>query len=211
MNETAPRVVPMATKHVPEVVQAHIASFPSFFLSFLGPRFLSLFYSGICVAPEGIGFVFLNSLGHPAGFVAGSSNPRDFYSRLLKRDWLRFAFASVSAIIRKPAVITRIARGLFHPGGNPVGVDVAGLFSIGVLPELQGAGAGKILVQAFLQEASKRGCKRVFLTTDRDDNEAVNAFYQKLGFSIERQFETPEGRRMNEYWINLDSKDTRNV
>ena len=196
---------------VDSVVKIHQASFPGFFLSFLGPHFLSLYYAGICAAPEGIGLVYLNTLGLPAGFVAGSSNPRGFYSRLLKRDWLKFAFASVSAIVRKPTVIVRIARGLFHPGDNPAGTDVAGLFSIGVLPELQGTGAGKSLIHAFLQEALKRGCKRVFLTTDRDDNQAVNAFYLKLRFSIERQYETSEGRRMNEYWINLDNKDAHNV
>jgi ribosomal protein S18 acetylase RimI-like enzyme len=201
-------LVPMRPEHIPAVVQAHIDSFPGFFLSFLGPRFLSLYYAGICAAPEGIGFVYLNTSGVPAGFVAGSSNPRGFYSRLLKRDWLRFSFASAGAIIRKPSVIGRVTRGLFHPGGNPVGDDVAGLFSIGVLPELQGTGAGKKLVQAFLRETTKRGCKRMFLTTDRDDNDAVNAFYQKLGFSIERQYETPEGRRMNEYWINIDGLTT---
>lgn len=203
MNTATSPLVPMRPEHIQAVVQTHLASFPDFFLSFLGPRFLSLYYAGICKAPEGIGLVYLNTSGFPAGFVVGSSNPRGFYSRLLKQDWLRFALASVGAIIRKPSVIGRVARGLFHPGGNPVGDDVAGLFSIGVLPELQGTGAGKKLVQAFLQEASKRGCKGMFLTTDRDDNEAVNAFYQKLGFSIERQYETPEGRRMNEYWIDL--------
>jgi ribosomal protein S18 acetylase RimI-like enzyme len=184
----------------------HIASFPGFFLTFLGPHFLSHFYSGICKAPEGIAFVFLNAAGLPAGFVAGSSNPRGFYSRLLKRDWLRFAFASVGAIMRKPSVIRRIVRGLSHPAGNPVGGDVAGLFSLGVSPELQGTGAGKLLVQAFLQEARSRGCERVFLTTDRDNNEAVNAFYQKLEFRIVRQYATPEGRYMNEYWIDLGEK-----
>lgn len=200
-------LVPMRPAHIPAVVQTHLASFPGFFLSFLGPRFLSLYYAGICAAPEGIGLVYLNTSGLPAGFVAGSSNPRGFYSRLLKRDWLKFAVASVGAIICKPTVIGRIARGLFHSGGNPFGEDVAGLFSIGVLPELQGTGAGKLLVQAFLHEAGIRGCKRVFLTTDRDDNEGVNAFYQTLRFNIERQYETPEGRRMNEYWIDLVDKD----
>ena len=70
-------------------------------------------------------------------------------------------------------------------------------------PELQGTGAGKKLVLAFLEEAKLRGCKRVFLTTDRDSNEVVNTFYTKLGFVLERHFVTPEGRRMNEYWINL--------
>jgi GNAT superfamily N-acetyltransferase len=211
MNDKTSPIVLMESAHIPAVVQTHLASFPGFFLSFLGPRFLSLYYAGVCDAPEGISFVYLNAAGQPAGFVAGSSNPRGFYSRLLKRDWLQFAFASVGAILRKPSVIGRVARGLFHPGGNPVGSDVAGLFSIGVLPELQGTGAGKKLVEAFLQEASKRGCKRVFLTTDRDDNETVNVFYHKLGFTVERHYETPEGRRMNEYWITLADKEIKNV
>lgn len=41
------------------------------------------------------------------------------------------------------------------------------------------------------------------LTTDRDNNEATNSFYQKLGFVCERTFMTPEGRAMNEYVIDL--------
>lgn len=185
------------------VVGVHLLSFPGFFLSFLGPRFLSLFYSGICSAPEGIAYVYLNDDGIPSGFVAGTSNPGGFYSRLLKRDWFKFALASIIPVLKKPSVIGRVARAVSYPAGNPIGNDVAGLFSIGVLPELQGTGAGKKLVQAFLYEAAKRGCKRVFLTTDRDNNDSVNAFYEKLGFSVERQYVTPEGRRMNEYWITL--------
>lgn len=191
---------------VNHVVAVHLSSFPGFFLSFLGSRFLSLFYSGICTAPEGIAFVYLNDAGAPVGFVAGTSNPGGFYSRLLKRDWLKFALASIVPVLKKPSTILRVARAVSHPSDNPIGDDVAGLFSIGVLPELQGTGAGKILVQAFLDEAKQRGCKRVFLTTDRDNNNSVNSFYEKLGFEIERQYVTPEGRRMNEYWIPLSDK-----
>ena len=199
---------PMIADDVSVAVRVHLASFPGFFLSFLGPKFLSLFYSGICSAPEGIAFVYLNDAGIPAGFVAGTSNPGGFYSRLLKRDWLKFALASIIPVLRKPSVVRRVARAVSHPSGNPVGNDVAGLFSIGVLPELQGTGAGKKLVQAFLVEAAKRGCRRVFLTTDRDNNESVNAFYARFGFSIDRQYVTPEGRRMNEYWITLSEDVT---
>ncbi|NVN92171.1 MAG: GNAT family N-acetyltransferase [Desulfuromonadales bacterium] len=193
----------MQKEDVPKVIAVHLASFSGFFLSFLGPRFLLLYYAGICAASEGIAFVYLDPAGEPAGFVAGTANPRGFYSRLLKRDWLRFSFASLGAICRKPNTIRRIARAFFHPSENPVGKDVAGLFSIGVLPEVQGGGAGKQLVSRFLEEASARGCTRVFLTTDRDNNESVNTFYQRLGFFIGRQYETPEGRRMNEYWIEI--------
>lgn len=189
---------------VSQVVSVHLSSFPGFFLSFLGPRFLSLYYSGIVKAPEGISLVCLNTEGIPSGFVAGSTNPRGFYSRLLKRDWIKFGLASVGPIIKKPVAFKRIVRAFLHPAGNPPGNDVAGLFSIGVLPELQGTGAGKQLVLAFLNETRSRGCNRVFLTTDRDNNDTVNAFYEKLGFLVERQYDTPEGRRMNEYWIDLN-------
>jgi len=203
MSNYSEKLRPLGINNVKDVVDVHLSSFPGFFLSFLGSRFLSLFYSGICSAPEGIAFVYLNSAGITAGFVAGTSNPGGFYSRLLKRDWLKFALASIVPVLKRPSVIGRVARAVSHPSGNPIGNDIAGLFSIGVLPELQGTGAGKKLVQAFLNEAKQRGCTRVFLTTDRDNNEAVNSFYEKLGFEIERQYVTPEGRRMNEYWITL--------
>lgn len=196
----------MVADDVAKVVRLHLASFPGFFLSFLGPRFLSLFYSGICAAHGGIGFVYLDDASIPVGFVAGTSNPGGFYSRLLKRDWLRFSLASIVPIMKKPSIIGRVARAVSHPSANPVGEDVAGIFSISVLPELQGNGTGKKLVQAFLSEAKERGCKKVFLTTDRDNNDAVNAFYRNLGFSVARQSVTPEGRRMNEYWITLPEK-----
>ncbi len=193
----------MVISDITQVVTIHLTSFPGFFLSFLGHRFLVFYYSNICSASDGISFVYLDSAGNPAGFVAGATNPGKFYSRLLKQNWVRFSFASLSAICRKPTVIKRIARALFHPSQNPSGDEVAGLFSIGVLPELQGTGTGKELVQKFLKEANSKGCKRVFLTTDRDNNDKVNTFYQEQGFRIDRQYVTPEGRRMNEYWIDI--------
>jgi hypothetical protein len=57
-------------------------------------------------------------------------------------------------------------------------------------------------VQAFLAESRQRGLDAVNLTTDGDDNEATNQFYQSTGFSLARTT-TPEGRRMNEYLIQL--------
>ena len=193
----------MEGKHVSQVVEIHMKSFPGFFLTFLGPRFLSLYYSGVCSAPEGIAYVYLDVAGTPAGFVAGTSDPRGFYSKLLRKDWIRFSLASLGAIYRRPSIVSRIARAVRHPSENSAGKDVAGLYSIGVLPSLQGTGAGGKLVAAFLEEARRRGCTRVFLTTDRDGNVSVNAFYRKSGFRLEREYATAEGRRMNEYRINL--------
>ena len=198
-------------KYIQDVVSVHLKSFPGFFLSFLGARFLSVYYSGICSAKEGVGFVFINNNGIPIGFVAGTVNPRGFYSKLLKRDWFRFSLASVGAICKNPSVLTRLCRAFFHPSENSVGDDVAGLFSIGVLPEFQSNDIGGQLVNAFLEEVRTRGCNRVFLTTDRVDNDVVNNFYKKLGFKIQRQFVTPEHRQMNELCIDLNNKPTEGV
>jgi ribosomal protein S18 acetylase RimI-like enzyme len=188
---------------VARVVEIHLAAFPGFFLSFLGRRFLRLYYRGVLAAPEGIAFVCDAAPGRPAGFVAGTSDPRGFYGRLLRRDGIRFAAASMGALCRRPGAAFRLLRALRHPGENPAGPEIGGLFSIGVLPELQGTGAGRRLVAAFLAEAARRGCREVFLTTDRERNDAVNAFYLGLGFRLARRYETPEGRAMNEYRINL--------
>ena len=201
--EGEPTIRKMEKQDVELIVKVHLESFAGFFLSCLGPRFLSLFYSGAYSAPEGIVLVYQTSEKVLAGFVAGAVNPQGFYSRLLKRSWLKFSFASIGAICRKPSIIKRVARALYHPSKNPAGNGVAGLLSIAVLPELQGISVGKKLVQSFLDEAKNVGCKKVFLTTDRDENGKVNTFYQSLGFRIEREFVTPEGRSMNEYWIDL--------
>ena len=193
----------LSVNNVREVAAVHLSSFPGFFLSILGSRFLSLLYYGICTAPEGIAFVYVNDVGDPVGFVAGTSNPGGFYSRLLKKYWFNFVLASIVPVLRRPEIVGRLVRALSHPSGNPVGNHVAGLFSIGVLPELQGSGIGRVLMHAFLKEARRKGCRKVFLTTDRDGNEVVNQFYMSCGFTLERQYVTPEGRRMNEFWIDL--------
>lgn len=195
----------ITNQDIGRIVEIHLHSFPGFFLSFLGPRFLHLYYESIATTDQGIGFISVNSSSLPDGFVAGTTNPRGFYSQLLKRSWFRFFIAALAAVLKKPTIIPRLARALFHPSANPIGEGVAGIFSVGVLPEAQGKGKGAELVRVFLCEARERGCERVFLTTDRDNNEATNIFYGKLGFKIERQYVTPEGRRMNEYWFDLSA------
>lgn len=186
-----------------KVVTIHLKAFPNFFLSILGPKFLSIFYSRICTHADGIAFVYQDNANVPIGFVVGSSNPRGFYSRLLKRDWYRFAVASIIPVLRNPSIIRRLTRAFLYPTSNPIGNHVAGLFSLGVDPTLKRTGIGKILVKTFLNEAKKRGCSKVFLTTDSDNNDDVNRFYENLGFVVENQYLTAEGRKMNEFWITI--------
>ncbi len=84
--------------------------------------------------------------------------------------------------------------------------NCATLMSVAVAPDAQGGGIGKLLINAFLAEAKNRGVQQVNLTTDKVNNESVNAFYQKLGFNKIASFTTPEGREMNEYLIEIPSE-----
>jgi ribosomal protein S18 acetylase RimI-like enzyme len=192
----------MQRKDVNLVVEIHIAAFQNFFLTFLGPAFLRTLYRGILQDDDGIAFVCLQNKGIK-GFVAGTSDPSGFYRRLLYSHWWQFGFASIIPILKQPSILFRLLRALNPPHQFKETEKEGLLMSIAVSPMSQGMGIGKVLIDAFLAEASNRQLKRVRLTTDRESNEFVNEFYRKMGFEIRRCFVTPENRKMNEYVIEL--------
>jgi GNAT superfamily N-acetyltransferase len=192
---------------IAEIVQVHLESFRAFFLTFLGPDFLSLLYLGIQGDPQGIVLV-ASCDGRIEGFVAGVEQQSGFYRRLIARDKWRFAFASVPALVRKPTLAPRLLRALRRPAEAQHASAQACLMSLAVRPAAEGQGIGRRLVRAFCRELAGRGVSAVCLTTDRDQNERVNRFYQKLGFELGTPFTTPEGRAMNEYVLDLvDQKE----
>jgi ribosomal protein S18 acetylase RimI-like enzyme len=195
-------LLPIEHKYIGQVVRTHLSSFRGFFLSFLGSKFLELFYKGIALSPYGVGFVYVNN-SRVEGFVCGAINPHEFFRNLLKKKWLHFSLASFGAILRKPSVIPRLLRAINQPSSSPRGDDKAILMSIGVTPHAQGKGIGKILVKNFLEELKSKGVQEVYLTTDRLNNEMVKDFYMNLGFRLKRNYSTPEGREMDEYFIKL--------
>jgi len=191
----------MKSADIDQVVDVHMISFEGFFLSFLGRDFLTQLYSSIIQDADGIAFV--SEEQRVIGFVAGTAQPSNFYRRLIIHRWWRFGLASIKPVIKNPSIISRLLRALKMPQSASNEANRGSLLSIAVLPEYQGKGIGELLVKVFLDESARRGLKKVDLTTDAIDNDGVNHFYKKLGFVIERSFETPEGRSMNEYLINI--------
>jgi ribosomal protein S18 acetylase RimI-like enzyme len=190
----------MLMADVPEVVNTHLKSFTGFFLSFLGYQFLRELYVGILKDSAGIAYVYEDQ-GHILGFVAGTSQPAGFYSRLLKRRWWRFGLASLVPILKNPLIVPRLLQAFRKPQDVSDQPDAGTLMSIAVSPDSQGRGLGQALVKAFLKEAADRGLKYVDLTTDKNNNDSVNQFYRRMGFRCSRTFITSEGREMNEYVI----------
>jgi len=186
-----------------ELVDVHIKSFQNFFLSFLGRRFLALFYKSL--AREEGGIIIIAKLSDRiVSFVAGVEDQIAFYKVILKKYKWNFAIYSLPALLKKPSILPRLLRALKRPKEASIMSSRCCLMSICVHPDYQGLGLGKILIQEFCQELVKRGIISVCLTTDRDNNDNVNKFYQKLGFKLVRSFITNEGRPMNEYLKLLD-------
>src|SRR5689334_5909368 len=185
----------MQSGDVNTVAAVHLAAFPGFFLSFLGPRFLREVYRAMLADPETIAFVAADGESI-AGFVAGSMSA-GLYRRAARRRWLRFAFASLGAVLRRPWIAPRLLRALYAPPAPAT--EGAPLIALAVDPRAQGTGAGKLLTSTFVGEARRRGARAVVLTTDRDGNDAVNAFYRAQGFALAHEKVTPEGRAINEY------------
>ena len=194
----------MRKEDIPGVVAVHLAGFEGFFLSVLGPAFLRELYFSLTEDLHGICLVAMEQ-DRVLGFVAGTSKSSGVYSRLLRQRLVRFCLAAVPAVLKQPAIVPRLINRIRSPHGEGAPTLSRGtLMSIAVHPSQQGKGIGQVLVRDFLERAAQAGCKEVDLTTDKEQNELVNHFYKQQGFRLERTFTTPEGRRMNQYLIELE-------
>ena len=198
-------VRPMRRDDLDTVVAIHLAAFPNFFLTFLGPRFLRLFYAA--VMQDGIALVATVD-DRVTGFVVGMIDSRSFYRRLLRRRFLHVAVALLPAIFRRPSTLRRVVsravrRTGFSPSGRaearPTFPPGAELMSLAVHPREQRHGAGRALVEAFISSVRAKGSDSLWLITDAAENDAVKHFYETLGFAVRRTFTNAEGRELVEY------------
>jgi GNAT superfamily N-acetyltransferase len=194
----------MSVDDLSVVVEAHLESFPGFFLSFLGADFLKLLYESMSTDPEGV--VLVAASGKDIeGFVAGVAQQSGFYRRLINKKKWAFARASIKAVLTRPAIAPRLIRALKRPAEADASTAEACLMSIAVRPNSQGKGIGGLLLEGFCREMARRRVSSICLTTDRDDNDETNRFYQNRRFRLSRTFVTPEGRALNEYLIEADN------
>jgi ribosomal protein S18 acetylase RimI-like enzyme len=200
-------VRPFEDGDLDQVVRVHMESFPGYFLSFLGRGFLRLLYASIRRDPEGVMFVAMAG-GRVVGIVAAVEHQAGFYRRLLLRKWA-FAITTLAAVLKKPIIAPRLLRALDKPAEANKAAAEACILSLAVSPRFRENGAGEKLVRAACGELAARGAATVCLSTDGEDNDRVNLFYQRLGFLISRTYVTPEGRVMNEYLFRLRRREFR--
>jgi ribosomal protein S18 acetylase RimI-like enzyme len=193
-------VRPARLGDIDAVVAVHFQAFPGFFLTSLGARFLSELYRGFLLNASGR-LLVAEVEGAVAGFVAGTLSPERFFRTLLRDRWLAFGVAAAGAAARRPlAVVPRLLSALSYRGERPPSLQKAALLSsIGVEPDHGGLGIGAMLVNEYCEEARKHGRTCVYLTTDRDANDAANRFYLRHGFVVDSEIRRRNGRVMVRY------------
>ncbi|WBB81576.1 GNAT family N-acetyltransferase [Micromonospora sp. WMMD882] len=191
---------------VPAAAALHSRAFPGFFLSSLGEPFLREFYAGFAHDPDAVTVVSRDGTGRLVGVVVGTVAPDRFYRRLLRRRGPWLARAVVGRALRDPRAAWRLLRGLTHRGAVPVAAHGALLASICVDPTAGQAGHGRLLIERWWRAACEHGATSAYLTTDADDNDRVNRFYRRAGWTLAGAYVTREGRRMNCYTLVSSSR-----
>lgn len=188
------------------LVNLHIAAFPGFFLTSLGPRFLSVLYKNYLSSSACICLIARNAEGvnaDPVGVAVAIVNPSSFYKGLLRTQGIKFFFCAIPSLLRNPGtVIKKLASALFYKGDASKEVDTSNavlLSTISVSPDAQGLGVGRDLLEGVEQFSNQSKFDFIYLTTDRDGNEAVNTFYLKNGYALDAVLSKSGNRFMNRY------------
>ena len=221
MVSLLPRTLPEKTRDIrraepgdiPAVVRVHQASFPNFFLSQLGPAFLQAYYDLVLRFEYGI-ILVSEECQAIDGFCAGFLYPSQFYQRM-SASKMHFALPILRGVLANPRCFSRVVRRSRRVADQSQQSPdtqthvTCELSSIAVDPVSMGVGLGKALLLAFQAEAQARGAEQITLTTDADNNERVNHFYQRMGFTLSKSYVADEQRVMNEYHLILETSPTK--
>ena len=179
------------------IAELHKHAFPDFFLTQLGIPFLRTLY--FCYTEDSeSGIIVAEDSDQIKGFIAYSKDYPRFYNQLIKKHLLRFAFCSLGAAIRHPSFIKRLLRAFKSHEVTKEEAYIE-LASICVDPKEEGKGIGTRLIDKMKAITDFSVYAYINLETDACENDAVNKFYIKNGFRLNRSYVTAEGRRMNEY------------
>lgn len=176
----------------------HMKAFPNFFLTQLGYTFLKTLYKGYS-EDENAGLIIAEKDGNIVGFIAYSKDYSNFFKGLVKRHLNMFFICSIGAIIKHPTFTKRLLGAFGKSESVKKPEKYVELASICVDPENENSGIGSLLIDYLKSIVDFEQYEFINLETDAIDNDAVNIFYQKNGFVLERQYITAENRKMNEY------------
>lgn len=218
MPRTLATVRPATPEDLPATARLHRRQLPRGFFARLGPRFLARYHATFAASPDARLLVAERG-GDVAGFLAGTVANHDHYRFVLRRRPVGLIAAGAAALLRdgdlaKEFVRTRavrygraVARQLRRrvvasasEGAAPTAVvpdQVAVLTHVAVSPEAQSSGAGRSLVERFVDEARTSGAGEVRLITAV--RSSGPAFYRRLGWHSYGRRRAADGSLVEEF------------
>jgi ribosomal protein S18 acetylase RimI-like enzyme len=190
----------MRANEASAVARLHAGTITEGFLNKLGLRFLACLYRGIqddasshvWIAEEGGDFV---------GFCAYAQNVGGLYKRVLRKRFLRLAFASLPSSLN-PWVLKEVVDTLRYPAKQSAQqLPAAEILSIAVHAKVQGQGVGKQLLQEALSQAKADGETEIKVVAGAS-LAGANRFYLGCGFQKRCEIEQ-HGHALNVYTKSL--------
>jgi len=196
MNDQQIEITAVQAGDIPRVVEIHLNAFGGFFLTSLGKPFLRLYYDSVRTSSDGV-LLKCERDGQLIGFCSAALLSAGFNKRLVKHRLAEYLLMGARLLFTRPKAILRLFRNFSKEDANAGDTgDYAELFSIGVDPNVQRSGAGKLLLQTLESIVKEKGGKKLSLTTDYYDNEKAIGFYHALGYHEWYDFMTYPQRRM---------------
>ncbi|WP_243074069.1 GNAT family N-acetyltransferase [Microbacterium sp. SS28] len=128
-------------------------------------------------------FVVETDDGGVAGYIAGVPDTRAFETWFRDEWWpergVRWPRPAVERTRQDGILIYAYGRG---PGAEPYGDDYPAHLHIDLLPELQGQGWGRRLIDTLCTALREHGVPGLHLVADANNTGAL-AFYERLGFT----------------------------
>ena len=185
----------------------------------LGGRFMRSYHRTFLESPHAVFFV-ATVRGVPVGFLAGLVRPGAHARWALRHRGVGLALGGVVSLSLRPATAvrflrTRTSRYIRGWRRNRAATgdhsapeaETAVLSHVAVVPGARGSGAGRRLVDAFVDHSRQRGAIGATLVT-LESEEGAGRFYKALGWVQGPQRKTPDGLSMVEWSLDFRSGDT---
>lgn len=183
-------------EEVIQIVDLHLESFPGFFLTSLGDKFLFLFYNACLNNRHCISVKVVDDKQMIVGFAIGTDVSNGFYKQIIFSDLLSFVKISFGILFSRPKALFRLMNNLRKSSSVNDKGDYPELLSIALREHAKGKGIGDLLLTNFENELILRGFTRVTLTTDYYHNDRAINFYFKNGYKILSEFKAYPKRKM---------------
>jgi len=179
----------MVDTDVEAVVPLHRICFPDYFVTELGPKFLSILYSE---SLHEIALVAVDGDGRLLGYHLSFIRPSRTFVRLMARRGPQFLMASLPTAAQGLNKALKVAGALTRPTWRmPKGSAIC--MYTAVSPDARGRGVARKLLVAMRAAAIDRGIESLF--GENEDDSKLCALYESVGFRRHDIITAPDGTR----------------